>query len=49
MILEKRVKSSINLDLLMFLNGFKFNIIDNFMKTNTSIATLGKNSKTGDI
>lgn len=41
-ILEKRVKSSINLDLTMFLNGFKFNIIDNFMKTNTSIATLGK-------
>ncbi len=41
-ILEKRVKSSINLDLTMFLNGFKFVIIDNFMKTNTSIATLGK-------
>lgn len=41
-ILEKRVKSSINLDLVMYLNGFKFNIIDNFMKTNTSIAVLGK-------
>ena len=44
-ILEKRVKSSINLDLIMFLNGFKFNIIDNFMKTTTSIATLGKKLK----
>ena len=32
-ILEKRVKSSINLDLMMYLKGFKFNIIDNFMKT----------------
>lgn len=46
-ILEKRVKSSINLDLLMFLKGYKFNIIDNFMKTNTSIATLGKKLKDG--
>lgn len=41
-VLEKRVKSSINLDLEFFLNGFHFNIIDNFMKTTTSIATLGK-------
>lgn len=46
-ILEKRVKSSINLDLMMYLKGFKFNIIDNFMKTNTSIATLGKKLKDG--
>jgi len=46
-ILEKRVKSSINLDLIMYLKGFKFNIIDNFMKTNTSIATLGKKLKDG--
>lgn len=44
-ILEKRVKSSINLDLLFFLKGFKFKIIDNFMKTTTSIATLGKKLK----
>lgn len=44
-ILEKRVKSSINLDLMMYLKGFKFNIIDNFMKTNTSIATLGKKTQ----
>lgn len=46
-ILEKRVKSSINLDLTMFLNGFKFVITDNVMKTTTSIATLGKKLKDG--
>lgn len=40
-ILEKRVKSSINLDLTFFLKGFKFTIIDNFMKTTSSIAMLG--------
>lgn len=44
-ILEKRVKSSINLDLAMFLEGFKFVVTDNFMKTTTSIATLGKKLK----
>lgn len=44
-ILEKRVKSSINLDLLFFLKGFKFKVIDNFMKTTASIATLGKKLK----
>lgn len=46
-VLEKRVKSSINLDLMFFLNGFKFTVIDNFMKTTTSIATLGKKLKDG--
>ena len=44
-VLEKRVKSSINLDLTLFLNGFKFVIIDNFMKTTTSIDVLGKKLK----
>lgn len=44
-ILEKRVKSSVNLDLTFFLKGFKFVIVDNFMKTMTSIATLGKKLK----
>jgi len=40
--LEKRVKSRNNLDLSFYLNGFYFNIIDNFLKTHTSIAVLGK-------
>lgn len=44
-VLEKRVKSSVNLDLSMYLNGFHFEVIDNFMKTTTSIATLGKKLK----
>lgn len=44
-VLEKRVKSSINLDLIFFLEGFKFVVVDNFMKTTTSIATLGKKLK----
>lgn len=46
-VLEKRVKSSINLDLIFFLEGFKFVVVDNFMKTTTSIATLGKKLKDG--
>jgi len=46
-VLEKRVKSRINLDLTLFLNGFKFVIIDNFMKTTTSIDVLGKKLKDG--
>ena len=46
-VLEKRVKSSINLDLTFFLEGFKFVVVDNFMKTTASIATLGKKLKDG--
>lgn len=46
-VLEKRVKSSINLDLIFFLEGFKFVVVDNFMKTTASIATLGKKLKDG--
>lgn len=41
-IFEKRVKSSINLELSFTLNNTKFDVIDNWTKTNTSIATLGK-------
>lgn len=42
LILEKRIKSSNNLELNFFLNGVEFYTTDNYMKTNTSIAVLGK-------
>lgn len=42
MILEKRVKSAINLELVFFLNGIQFKTQDNWVKTNTSLAVLGK-------
>lgn len=45
LVLEKRVKSSINLDLEFWLNGVHFKTIDNFMKTTASIKTLGKKLK----
>lgn len=45
LVLEKRVKSSINLDLEFWLNGVHFKTIDNFMKTTASIRTLGKKLK----
>lgn len=41
-ILEKRIKSSNNLEVTFFLKGIHFYTVDNFMKTNVSIATLGK-------
>ena len=41
-ILEKRVKSSINLELIFFLKGIQFETEDNWVKTNASIKTLGK-------
>lgn len=41
-ILEKRVKTSNNVEFDIFLNGFCFKSIDNFVKTNASIATIGK-------
>lgn len=41
-ILEKRVKSSNNLDMEFYLFGVHFMLVDNYMKTNLSIATLGK-------
>lgn len=41
-ILEKRIKSSNNLELVIFINGIEFYTVDNFMKTNASIDTLGK-------
>lgn len=44
-ILEKRVKTSNNLEAEIFLNGFNFVTVDNFVKTNTSIAVIGKKLK----
>ena len=44
-ILEKRVKSSNNLELEIFLNNYHFYTIDNYEKTNASIATIGKKLK----
>lgn len=41
-ILEKRVKSKTNLEMTFFLHGVKFSTIDNYLKTNASIDTLGK-------
>lgn len=41
-ILEKRVKSSNNLDMEFYLSGIHFTLIDNYMKTHLSIATLGE-------
>ena len=41
-ILEKRVKSSNNLEIEFYINNIRFYTTDNFMKTNTSIATLGE-------
>lgn len=41
-ILEKRVKSKNNVDFILFLNGLKFQFVDNVLKTNASIDTLGK-------
>ena len=44
-ILEKRVKSKINLELIFYLNGIKFETQDNWVKTNSSIKMLGKKLK----
>lgn len=41
-ILEKRVKSSINLDMIVYFKNQKFTTIDNYIKTNASIDMLGK-------
>lgn len=41
-ILEKRIKSSINLEMIFFLEGIKFETEDNWVKTNSSIGMLGK-------
>lgn len=42
LILEKRIKSSNNLELQFYLKGVHFYTVDNYMKTNVSIDTLGK-------
>lgn len=41
-ILEKRIKSSINLEMVFFLQGIQFETLDNWVKTNASIKTLGE-------
>ena len=44
-ILEKRIKSSINLEMIIYLEGIQFRTMDNWVKTNSSIAMLGKKLK----
>lgn len=44
-LLEKRIKSSINLELTFFLYGQKFYTTDNWVKSNLSLAVLGKKLK----
>lgn len=44
-LLEKRIKSSINLEIEFYKNNIHFKTIDNYLKTNTSIANLGKKLK----
>lgn len=44
-ILEKRIKSSINLETVFFLYGIKFETEDNWVKTNSSIKMLGNKLK----
>src|SRR5699024_98127 len=44
-ILEKRIKSKINLEMVIFLEGIKFETVDNWVKTNSSIYMLGKKLK----
>ncbi len=44
-ILEKRIKSSINLEMVFFLNGIQFETEDNWVKTNSSIKMLGNKLK----
>lgn len=44
-ILEKRIKSRINLELIFYLEGIKFETQDNWLKTNASIKMLGKKLK----
>lgn len=41
-ILEKRIKSSINLEMVFFLYGIQFETEDNYMKTNSSVKMLGE-------
>src|SRR5699024_1021796 len=44
-ILEKRIKSSINLETIFYLYDIKFETEDNWVKTNSSIKMLGKKLK----
>ena len=45
-ILERRVKSSINLEMVFFIEGIQFETVDNWVKTNSSISMLGTKLKT---
>lgn len=40
-ILQKRIKSKNNLELEFFINNIHFKVVDNYLKTNMSIRTLG--------
>ena len=42
LVLEKRIKSRVNLEMIFFVNGIQFQTTDNYMKTNVSLKTLGK-------
>lgn len=44
-ILEKRIKSSINLEMIFYLEGIKFETEDNWVKTNSSLKMLGNKLK----
>lgn len=41
-LLEKRIKSANNMEMIFFIKNIKFVTIDNFMKTGTSLKTLGE-------
>lgn len=41
-ILEKRIKSSVNLEMTIFYKGQQINTVDNYIKTNASIGVLGQ-------
>src|SRR5699024_10043286 len=45
-ILERRVKSSINLEMIFFIEGIQFETVDNWVKTNSSISMLETKLKT---
>src|SRR5699024_9958342 len=41
-IIEKRIKSKINLEMILYVKGLKCETVDNRVETNSSIAMLGK-------
>ena len=44
-ILEKRIKSKINLEMIFFIKNIQFETMDNWVKTNTSLKNLGHKLK----